>query len=45
MRGHEAAMQAVGSGAIETLSEADTAAHLAAETHLAFWRRHRNVTE
>lgn len=44
-RGHEAAMQAVASGAMETLSEEDAAAYLAAKTPLAFWRRHRGVTQ
>ncbi|MGA3403036.1 MAG: helix-turn-helix transcriptional regulator [Acetobacteraceae bacterium] len=44
-RGHAAAMQAVASGAIETLSEEDTAAYLAAKTPLAFWRRYRGVTQ
>ena len=45
-RGHEAAMQAVASGAMEeTLSEEDAAACLAAKTPLAFWRRHRGVAQ
>jgi DNA-binding XRE family transcriptional regulator len=44
-RGHEAAMRAVGSGAMETLSEQDAAAYLAAKTPLAFWRRHRGTTQ
>lgn len=44
-RGHAAAMQAVASGAMETLSEEDAAAYLAAKTPLAFWRRHRAVTQ
>jgi DNA-binding XRE family transcriptional regulator len=44
-RGHEAAMRAVASGAIDTLSEQDTEAYLAAKTPLAFWRRHRGVTQ
>jgi DNA-binding XRE family transcriptional regulator len=44
-RGHEAAMRAVASGAMETLSEDETAAYLAAKTPLAFWRRHRDVTQ
>jgi predicted transcriptional regulator len=38
-------MQAVASGAMETLSEEDAAAYLAAKTPLAFWRRHRGVTQ
>ena len=45
IRGHEAAMQAVASGAMETLSEEDTAAYLAAKTPLAFWRRYRDMTQ
>ncbi len=44
-RGHAAAMQAVASGAMETLSEEDTAIYLAAKTPLAFWRRYRGVTQ
>lgn len=44
-RGHEAAMQAIASGAMETLSEEAAAAYLAAKTPLAFWRRHRDVTQ
>ncbi len=44
-RGHAAAMQAVASGAMETLSGEETAAYLAAKTPLAFWRRHRDVTQ
>ena len=44
-RGHAAAMQAVASGAMETLSEDDAAAYLAAKTPLAFWRRHRGMTQ
>jgi DNA-binding XRE family transcriptional regulator len=45
VRGHAAAMQAVASGAMETLSEEEAAAYLAAKTPLAFWRRHRGVTQ
>ena len=44
-RGHAAAMQAVAFGALETLSEDDAAAYLAAETPLAFWRRHREMAQ
>ena len=44
-RGHAAAMQAVASGAMEMLSEEDAAAYLAAKSPLAFWRRHRDVTQ
>ena len=36
--GHATAMKAVASGAIQTLSEHETAAYLAAKTPLAFWR-------
>jgi len=35
-RGHEAAMRAVASGAMETLSEEKTVAYIAAKTPLAF---------
>lgn len=45
LRGHAAAMQTVASGAMETLSEEETAAYLAAKTPLAFWRRHGDVTQ
>jgi hypothetical protein len=44
-RGREAAMQAVASAAMETLSEQDVAAYLAANTSLAFWRRFREMTQ
>jgi DNA-binding XRE family transcriptional regulator len=44
-RGHAAAMQAAAAGAMETLSEEDAAAYLRAKTPLAFWRRHRGVTQ
>ncbi len=44
-RGHAAAMQAVASGVMETMSEEDAAAYLAAKTPVAFWRRHRGVTQ
>ena len=44
-RGHEAAIQAVASGAMDALSEDAAAAYLAAKTPLAFWRRHREMTQ
>ena len=44
-RGHAAAMQAVASGAIETLSEEDVVAYLATKMPLAFWRRHHDMTQ
>jgi DNA-binding XRE family transcriptional regulator len=44
-RGHEAAIRAVASGALETLSEDAAAAYLAAKTPLAFGRRHRDMTQ
>jgi DNA-binding XRE family transcriptional regulator len=44
-RGHLAAMRAVAAGPMEALSEEDAAAYLAAKTPLAFWRRHRGVTQ
>ena len=39
------AQRAVVSGAMETLSEAELDAYLAAPTPLAFWRRHRGLTQ
>lgn len=44
-RGHAASIQAVASGAMETLSEEETAGCLAAKTPLAFLHRHRGVTQ
>ena len=44
-RDAEAAMRAVAAGTMETLSGADADAYLAAKTPLAFWRRHRKVTQ
>jgi DNA-binding XRE family transcriptional regulator len=44
-RGQTGAMPAIASGAIQTLSEAESAACLAARTPLAFWRRHRGMTQ
>jgi DNA-binding XRE family transcriptional regulator len=39
------AMRSVISGAMETLSEAELDAYLASATPLAFWRRHRGLTQ
>jgi DNA-binding XRE family transcriptional regulator len=39
------AMRAVASGAMETLTEEELDAYLAAATPLAFWRRHRGMTQ
>ena len=44
-RDAEAAMRAVGAGALQTLSGEDVDAYLAATTPLAFWRRHRGFTQ
>ena len=44
-RDAEAAMRAVADGTMQTLSGADVDAYLAAKTPLAFWRRHRKVTQ
>jgi DNA-binding XRE family transcriptional regulator len=44
-RRHEAAMRDVAAGRLETLSETDAVAYLAAKTPLAFWRRHRGMTQ
>ena len=44
--GHaEAVMRGIAAGLIETLSEAELDAYLAAPTPLAFWRRHRGITQ
>lgn len=39
------AMSAVASGAMETLSEAELDAYLAAASPMAFWREHRGMTQ
>lgn len=44
-RDHAMAMRAVATGAMPTLSSADLDAYLAAATPLAFWRRHRGLTQ
>jgi DNA-binding XRE family transcriptional regulator len=44
-RRHEATMRGVVSGAVETVSEADARAYLDAPTPLAFWRKHRGMTQ
>jgi len=44
-RRHEAVMRDVATGRVETLSEDDAAAYLAAKTPLAFWRRKRGLTQ
>jgi DNA-binding XRE family transcriptional regulator len=44
-RDAEAAMRAVADGTMQTLSGAEVDAYLAAKTPLAFWRRHRKMTQ
>jgi DNA-binding XRE family transcriptional regulator len=44
-RDAEVAMRAVAAGTLQTLSGADVDAYLAAATPLAFWRRHRGLTQ
>ena len=44
-RDHAVAMREITSGAMETLAEHEVDAYLAAATPLAFWRRHRGLTQ
>ena len=44
-RDAEGAMRAVAAGTLHILSGADVDAYLAAATPLAFWRRHRGLTQ
>lgn len=44
-RDHALAMRDIASGAVETLSGAEVDAYLAAPSPLAFWRRHRGLTQ
>jgi DNA-binding XRE family transcriptional regulator len=44
-RDAEVAMRAVAAGTLQTLSGDDVDAYLAAATPLAFWRRHRGLTQ
>ena len=44
-RDHATAMRDIATGAMETLSSAEADAYLAAPTPLAFWRRHRGLTQ
>jgi DNA-binding XRE family transcriptional regulator len=44
-RDAEAAMRAVAAGTLQTLSGDDVDAYMAAATPLAFWRRHRGLTQ
>jgi DNA-binding XRE family transcriptional regulator len=44
-RDAEAAMRAVAAGTLQTLSGVDVDAYLAAATPLAFWRKHRGLTQ
>jgi DNA-binding XRE family transcriptional regulator len=44
-RDHAQAMRDIASGAMETLTGTEVDAYLAAPTPLAFWRRHRGMTQ
>lgn len=44
-RDHAQAMRDIATGAVETLTGAEVDAYLASPTNLAFWRRHRNLTQ
>jgi len=44
-RDHALAMRDIAIGAVETLTGADVDLYLAAATPLAFWRRHRGLTQ
>ncbi|WP_428484902.1 helix-turn-helix domain-containing protein [Rhodopila sp.] len=44
-RDHAIAMREIANGTIQTVSGADVDAYLAAPTPLAFWRKHRGLTE
>jgi len=44
-RDHAQAMRDVATGAVETLSEVELDAYLAAQSPLAFWRKHRELTQ
>ena len=44
-RDAEAAMRAIAAGTLQTLSGGDVDAYLTAATPLAFWRRHRGLTQ
>jgi DNA-binding XRE family transcriptional regulator len=44
-RDHAQAMRTIAIGATETLTGAEVDAYLAAPTPLAFWRRHRGLTQ
>ncbi len=44
-RDHAQAMRGVATGAMETLSDAELDAYLAARSSLAFWRKHRSLTQ
>src|SRR5271166_6178994 len=41
----ETVMRGIAAGLVETLSEAEVDAYLAAPTPLAFWRKHRGITQ
>jgi DNA-binding XRE family transcriptional regulator len=42
---HEATMRGIADGFIETLTDADVGDYLAAPTPIAFWRKHRGLTQ
>ena len=44
-RDYAQAMRGIATGAMETLTGAEVDAYLASPTNLAFWRRHRGLTQ
>jgi DNA-binding XRE family transcriptional regulator len=42
---HEATMRGIADGFIETLTDAEVGDYLAAPTAIAFWRKHRGLTQ
>jgi len=44
-RDHARAMREIATGAVETLTGAEVDAYLSAPSNLAFWRRHRGMTQ
>jgi DNA-binding XRE family transcriptional regulator len=44
-RDHAISMRDVATGAMETLTEAEVTAYLAASSPLAFWRHHRGLSQ
>jgi DNA-binding XRE family transcriptional regulator len=44
-RDHALALRDIAAGNMPMIAEEDMDAYLAAPTHLAFWRKHRNITQ